>query len=182
MQAYPIIVLVGPSGAGKTSLLLQMLSRFPNQTAAIKSKVTRSQRNAQDAVFYDFLSEPEFEHFRAEGRLFQTAHYAGHNYGCERKQTDAVVQQKIGLVVLVQQSVADFIAAGYKLVLVEIVPEGYIPRTENHRVAADQARNAVPLSYDYHITNSFAPGGFEHATDELTKIIRGLLNLTPTLR
>ncbi|HRH31947.1 MAG TPA: hypothetical protein PLK06_01350 [bacterium] len=181
MQAYPIIVLVGPSGAGKTALLLEMLKRFPDQTAAIKSKVTRPQRNEQDGIFYDFLSESEFERLRIEGCIFQTAHYAGHNYGCERKQTDAVVQQKIGLVVLVQQSVADFIAAGYKLVLIEIIPEGYTPRTENHRVEADKARIAVPLLYDYRIINSFAPGGFERAAHELSQIITGLFNLAPTL-
>lgn len=182
MQKYPIIVLIGPSGAGKTALLLEMLKQFPNQTAAIKSKVTRPQRNELDAIFYDFVSEVDFKQLRSDGRLFQTAHYAGHNYGCEREQTNSVLEQKIGLVVLVQQSVADFVAAGYKLVLVEIIPEGYTPRTENHRVEEDQARTAVSLAYQHHIRNSFAPGGFAQAVDELASIVRDLLNLAPTLR
>ncbi len=175
MQRYPIVVLVGTSGGGKTSLLLDMLKRFPKDCAAIKSKVTRAQRNEQDAIFYDFVSPDEFESLVNQGRLFQTANFAGHRYGCDREQTNTVIANKIGLVVLVQQSVADFITAGYKLHLIEIIPQGHKPRAEAERIKDDLARSAVSLEYEDVITNSFTAGGFKQASDHLAMIISKIL-------
>lgn len=178
MQRYPIMVLVGTSGGGKTSLLLEMLRRYPEKCAAIKSKVTRPQRNAQDAIFYDFVTFEDFEKLDRDGRLFQRVTFGGHHYGCDRQQTDAIVADKIGLVVLVQQSVADFQNAGYRLHLVRILPEGHRPRAEAQRIHDDEEREKIPLDYDETIINSFTPGGFERAADHLAAIIENILRGT----
>ena len=174
MQKYPTIVLVGPSGGGKTSLLLEMIKRYPEHCAAIKSKVTRPRRSSIDCVFYDFITEEQFSKLESAGRLFQTAFFGGHHYGCDREQTDAIVKDKIGLVVLIQQSVADFISAGYKMYLVEIIPEGHKPRNEAQRIRDDETRAKVKLDYDATLINSFAPGGFELAADELARIVQSI--------
>lgn len=176
MQRYPILVLVGPSGGGKTSLLLSMLDRYPGRCAAIKSKTTRARREPQDDIFYDFVTPEQFTELELSGRLFQTANFGGNRYGCDREQTDATVADKLGLVVLVQQSVADFVNAGYKLHLVKIDPQGYTPRSEAQRLRDDQARAQIELTYDNVIVNSFAPGGFERAQNELANIVDRLLN------
>jgi guanylate kinase len=173
-QKYPIVVLVGTSGGGKTALLLEMLKRFPGLCAPIKSKVTRARRNEQDGIFYDFLTEEEFSKLDSEGRLFQQVQFGGHRYGCDREQTDATVAHKLGLVVLVQQSIADFQQAGYKLHLVQIIPEGHHPRNEAERLRDDEERAKIVLDYSQTIVNSFAPGGFKKAADELARTVTQL--------
>ena len=175
MQKYPIIALVGTSGGGKTTLLLEMIKRYPKVCAALKSKVTRARRNEQDGIFYDFVSFEEFAELEAQGRLFQTATFGGHRYGCDRAQTDAIVADHIGLVVLVQQSVADFKTAGYRMCLIEIIPEGHRARPEPQRMLDDAERAKIKLNYDATIINSFAPGGFQKAANELASIVDGLL-------
>lgn len=160
-------------------MLLSMLEKYPGECTAIKSKTTRARREPQDDIFYDFVTPEQFTELELGGRLFQTANFGGHRYGCECEQTEATVAHKLGLVVLVQQSVADFVKAGYKLHLVKIDPQGYTPRSEAERLRDDQARAQIQLAYDDVIVNSFAPGGFAKAETELANIVDRLLKQSP---
>jgi guanylate kinase len=176
MQEYPIIVLVGTSGGGKTALLFEMLKRFPNDCAALKSLTTRTRRGPEDDVFYDFVSRDYFETRYGLGEVFQRADFGGNLYGCERSHVNSIVSHQLGLVVLVQQAIQDFLKAGYTLHLVHIVPEGHQPRNENARLRDDEARARIVVDYDATIVNSFAPGGFQAAADELAAVIESLLS------
>ncbi len=182
MQKYPILVLVGPAAGGKTTLLKEMLKRFPDKCAPIKSLITRPRRGPEDDLFYDFVTVEDFQQRVARDEIFQTAFHAGNWYGCDRQMTDAVVKDKIGLVVLVQQSVADFIKAGYKLHLVYVKPLGHTPRNDPARIKDDEEREKIKLDYQSVIVNEFGPGGFEKAANELENVVKSLLiDLAPTL-
>lgn len=157
-------------------MLLEMCKRFPACTP-LKTNVTRAQRNAEDARFYHFISVDTFQERAAEGRFFQQAFFGGNYYGCDRAETDTVVTEKLGVIVLVQQSVADFRAVGYRLHVIEIIPEGHTPRNEAQRLKDDEARAKIAMDYDARIVNSFAPGGFKKAADELANIVDGLLKV-----
>ena len=80
-----LVVISGPSGAGKTSICNALLERLPNAVWSV-SATTRPSRGdeAQDRS-YRFVSHDEFERLRAAGAFLETAEYIGHWYGTPAK-------------------------------------------------------------------------------------------------
>ncbi|HBB32256.1 MAG TPA: guanylate kinase [Cyanobacteria bacterium UBA8803] len=93
MQAGRLIVLTGPSGVGKGTLLQLLLQRHPELYLSI-SATTRSPRPGEvDGQHYYFVSRARFEAMVAGGELLEWAEYAGNYYGTPR----AAVEEKIRL-------------------------------------------------------------------------------------
>lgn len=65
-----IVVITGPSGAGKTSLVELLLAERSGDVAKVVTTVTREPRNGeQDGVHYHFVTPQEFHH-GIKGNLF----------------------------------------------------------------------------------------------------------------
>jgi guanylate kinase len=75
-----VIVISGPSGAGKTTLVRQLFERMPRLVSAV-SATTRPPRPGElDGVDYFFLSEEEFHKRRAAGDFLECCEVFGHGY------------------------------------------------------------------------------------------------------
>jgi guanylate kinase len=100
-----LIVLTGPSGVGKGTLMRSLLQRHPELYYSV-SVTTRAPRAGEiDGKNYYFISRNKFEQLVAQGELLEWAEFAGNYYGTPR---EAVLNQ---------------IRAG-KLVVLEIELEG----------------------------------------------------------
>ncbi len=76
-----LIVLSGPSGVGKTTLLKGLLSRFPDDLKLSTSATTRPPRPGErDGVDYYFLRPEEFEQRRAAGEFLECCEVFGRGY------------------------------------------------------------------------------------------------------
>jgi guanylate kinase len=76
-----LVVLTGPSGVGKGTLLKLLLKRNPQLYLSI-SATTRSPRIGEvDGVNYYFLSRSRFEEMINNQELLEYAEYAGNYYG-----------------------------------------------------------------------------------------------------
>ena len=79
-----LIVLSGPSGVGKTTLLKKLLARFPSQLRLSVSATTRPPRAGErEGVDYYFLTPEEFERRKAQGEFLESCEVfgRGHWYG-----------------------------------------------------------------------------------------------------
>ncbi|EHF01879.1 MULTISPECIES: guanylate kinase [Olsenella] len=83
-----LFVISGPSGAGKGTLLSQVLRQRPDLGLTV-SATTRNPRPGEvDGVSYHFLGEDEFSRLVAEGAFLEWANVHGHRYGTLRSEVD----------------------------------------------------------------------------------------------
>lgn len=76
-----LIILSGPSGSGKGTIVQQLLSERDDTVLSI-SATTRSPRTGeQDGVHYYFKTREEFEKLIDNGELLEYAEYNGNYYG-----------------------------------------------------------------------------------------------------
>jgi guanylate kinase len=83
-----VLVVTGPSGVGKGTLIRRLLERRPDYRLSV-SATTRSPREGEvDGRDYHFLSEQEFERRLAAGDFLEHALYAGNHYGTLKAEVD----------------------------------------------------------------------------------------------
>lgn len=88
-----LIVLTGPSGVGKGTLLKSLLERHPALYFSV-SMTTRQPRSGEtDGKEYYFVSLDKFKEMIAKQELLEWAEYAGNYYGTPRQP----VEEKIAL-------------------------------------------------------------------------------------
>src|SRR5437763_14734283 len=83
-----VLVVTGPSGVGKGTLIKKLLERMPQLTLSV-SATTRPPRPGEvDGRDYHFLSTEEFEKRLLRGEFLEHAVYAGNHYGTPRSEIE----------------------------------------------------------------------------------------------
>ena len=76
-----LLVISGPSGAGKGTLVAKLLDRDPTFSFSV-SVTTRARReNEIEDVHYHFISEAEYDKLLSEDAFLEHASVHGHRYG-----------------------------------------------------------------------------------------------------
>jgi guanylate kinase len=180
-----VIVVTGPSGAGKGTLIREVLKRVPGVGATV-SATTRDRRpGEEDGREYHFLRLDEFLDRIERGDLLEHVEYvSGHRYGTLRSELDRIrAQGKVPLLELetegalrvkglVPGAVTIFISASVEELerrLRERATESTGEIGERIALARRQLEQAD--EFDYVVEND----DLERAEDELTELVRGLL-------
>jgi guanylate kinase len=83
-----VLVVTGPSGVGKGTLIRHLLERRPDYRLSV-SATTRAPRPGEvDGRDYHFLSQQEFERRLAAGDFLEHALYAGNHYGTLKEEVE----------------------------------------------------------------------------------------------
>jgi guanylate kinase len=93
MSIGQLIVLTGPSGVGKGTLVRELLARHRDLFLSI-SATTRAPRTGEtDGKDYFFVSQDRFQSMIAQDELLEWAEYAGNYYGTPLSAVESQIQQ-----------------------------------------------------------------------------------------
>ena len=95
-MSTPVLVITGPSGVGKGTLIQRLLKQLPGAELSV-SATTRAPRDVEvNGRDYHFLTDSEFEQRVGRGEFVEHAEYAGNRYGTLRSE----LQRPARLIVL----------------------------------------------------------------------------------
>ena len=83
-----VLVVTGPSGVGKGTLIKRLLERVPDLTLSVSATTREPRPGEVDGVDYHYLSEEEFEKRLVAGEFLEHAMYAGNHYGTPRSEIE----------------------------------------------------------------------------------------------
>ncbi len=86
------LVITGPSGVGKGTLIRLLLDRFPCMALSVSATTRKPRPGERDGVDYHFMSPEEFQRRIDAGEFLEWAEYAGNRYGTLRSELERDVQ------------------------------------------------------------------------------------------
>jgi guanylate kinase len=82
----PVLVITGPSGVGKGTLIRRLLEQVPGSELSVSATTRRPREGEVNGRDYHFLDEPEFAARVERGEFVEHAEYAGNRYGTLRSE------------------------------------------------------------------------------------------------
>ena len=82
------VVITGPSGVGKGTLIRSLRERMPELQLSVSATTRRPRTGETQGVDYHFLAPEEFERHVRDGDFVEHADYAGARYGTLRTELE----------------------------------------------------------------------------------------------
>jgi len=88
------VVISGPSGVGKGTLIAKLMKDYPSKFGFSISHTTRSPREKEiDGVHYHFTERSKIEKDINEGKILEFAHVHGNVYGTSIEAVESVTDE-----------------------------------------------------------------------------------------
>jgi guanylate kinase len=97
-----LVVISGPSGVGKDTIIERLLKMDANLRYSV-SFTTRPKRDYEvDGVHYSFVSKPGFEELIGRGELLEWAEYNGYRYGTSKSRVEKLQGQGLDVILKIE--------------------------------------------------------------------------------
>jgi guanylate kinase len=177
-----LLVVSGPSGVGKDSLIEELRRREPT-LAYSTSATTRPARPGEiDGVHYFFIERPLFERMMAEDAFIETREYANNLYGTPKRFVmdslgagrDVIMKPEVNGALAIKrsfpQAVLVFLTAPSEDALVQRLERRSTETPANimRRLEIAKTEERFVTDYDYLIVNDSLPAALEQLRAVLT--------------
>lgn len=102
MKQGRIIIISGPSGVGKGTVLREVMRRRPELRFSVSATTRPIRPSETDGVNYYFITKETFEQMIEANELLEYATYAGNYYGTPEAPLDKALAQGISVVLEIE--------------------------------------------------------------------------------
>jgi guanylate kinase len=186
MTRGPLIILSGPSAAGKSTVVNRLLATIDVPLRQSVSVTTRTPRpDERNGVHYHFWTPERFEEELQAGRFLEWADVYGNRYGTLRGEVDRHREQGVGVILAIDvrgwEQVKALCPEAVSIFLRTSAPEMYEKRLRERdrdeseaviqrRLQAARSELARAAEYDHQVIND----DLDKAVADLREIIRPL--------
>jgi guanylate kinase len=182
-----LIVVSGPSAAGKSTLIRAAREAIPELAYSV-SATTRNPREGEvDGRDYVFLSREEFEKWIEEGRFLEWAEYSGNLYGTPEERVEEFLENGRSVILEVELQGARQVRQGRPDAVLVFVRAPNLEETRKRlegRATEDlealEARMTTALSevsareeFDYEVVNDERERAQEDMIETMRNIVKG---------
>ncbi len=176
-----LIVLSGPSGVGKDTVLAKVLQSSRNTELSV-SYTTRDARSGEvDGKDYHFVSEEEFKKIAERGEMLEYANYCGNYYGTPNFKVDEKLESGMNVIIEIEvQGAMQVLKSREDAVGIFILPPSLFELrsrlinralddiiTIEKRVSKAKEEIKMASDYDYIVVND----DINQCVDDIKKII-----------
>lgn len=184
MRVGHLFIISGPSGAGKGTLVKELVRRSPETWVSVSATTRTPRPGERDGVDYYFLTPSEFEGRVRAGEFLEHAEVHGNRYGTLRRAVERRLTHGLDVILEIDPQGAFQVRKqmdGSKLIFVKAPSTDDLERRirnrgaesdEQIRIRLETARRELELegSYDHVVLND----DVSRAADDLMAYIRSV--------
>jgi guanylate kinase len=185
-----VLVVTGPSGAGKGTLIRELVERVPGIEVTVSAATRERRRGEEDGREYWFLSDKDFTDRVARGEFLEHVEFSGHRYGTLRSELDRIAAN--GHVPLLELETEGALRVKRELPgAVTIFISARVDELERRlRDRATESSGEIDERIELARKQLDQAGEFDHVIEnddlersvgELTTLVRGLIGATATM-
>ena len=102
MKKGRLIVISGPSGVGKGTVVKALMDRDPQIRVSVSATTRPKRPNEIDGVHYYFISHEKFEEMIGKDLFLEHAQYVGNRYGTPEEPVNQMLEQGFDVILEIE--------------------------------------------------------------------------------